>query len=215
MCNRIRNVQQFLDISLALNVARINSEYNPNVAPTEMTPTVQMCQGKGRKAKLARFGINLKSTDGKPRPPLLNSRTDTLRRGSFNKMLNRQRCIIPAEGFYEWREENGKKQPYFFYRKDGQPLMLAGIWDYSDVKGDVVSSFSILTDEPNALIAPYHDRMPIAAADPEGWLAEGDNPLDRLKALDLDLFAVRPVNPAVNKVSEKDISKIESMDWKK
>jgi hypothetical protein len=57
--------------------------------------------------------------------------------------------VIPAEGFYEWREDHGKKQPYFFARKDGKPVMFAGIWDYSDVKGEAVPSFAILTDEPN------------------------------------------------------------------
>jgi putative SOS response-associated peptidase YedK len=68
----------------------------------------------------------------------LNARTDSLCRGSFKTMLANRRCVIPAEGFYEWREENGKKQPYFFYRKDAKPVMFAGIWDYSDGKGDVV-----------------------------------------------------------------------------
>jgi hypothetical protein len=83
---------------------------------------------------------------------LLNARTDSLRRGSFKTMLANKRCVIPAEGFYEWREEHGKKQPYFFARKDGKPVMFAGIWDYSDVKGEAVPSFAILTDEPNELV---------------------------------------------------------------
>jgi hypothetical protein len=84
----------------------------------------------------------------------LNARTDSLRRGSFKTMLANKRCVIPAEGFYEWREEHGKKQPYFFARKDGRPVMFARIWDYSDVKGEAVPSFAILTDEPNELVAP-------------------------------------------------------------
>lgn len=210
MCNRIRNVQHLLDIALAMNVARINSEYNPNVAPTEMTPAILAGIEAKPKAQLARFGINLKSADGKKRPPLLNSRTDTLRRGSFKSILNKRRCIIPAEGFYEWREENGKKQPYFFYRKDGKPILFAGIWDFSDVKGDEVASFAILTDEPNELVAPYHDRMPVVLDDHEPWLSEGENPLDRLNPLGPEFFAVRPVNMAVNRVAEKDIAKIEA-----
>src|SRR3954470_5672405 len=82
--------------------------------------------------------------------------------GSFKSMLTKRHCVIPAEGFYEWREEEGNKQPYFFERKDGKPILFAGIWDYSDVKGDKVASFAILTDEPNELVASYHDRMPVA-----------------------------------------------------
>src|SRR5207302_1121848 len=120
----------------------INFEYNPNVAPTEQVPAFLAERGKP---------INLPSSSAKKRPPLLNARIDTLRRGSFKTMLANRRCAIPAEGFYEWREENGKKQPYFFARKDGKPLMFAGIWDYSDVKGEVIPSFAILTDEPNEL----------------------------------------------------------------
>jgi putative SOS response-associated peptidase YedK len=54
----------------------------------------------------------------------------------------------------------GSKQPYFFARKDGMPLIFSGIWDYSDVEGDKVPSFAILADKPDALVAPYHDRMP-------------------------------------------------------
>jgi putative SOS response-associated peptidase YedK len=107
----------------------------------------------------------------------VNARTDSLRRGSFKSMLANRRCVIPAEGFYEWREEEGLKQPYFFARQDGKALMFAGIWDYSDVKGDVVPSFAILTDEPNALVAPYHDRMPVILDTLEQWL-DVDTKLD-------------------------------------
>ena len=157
---------------------------------------------------MARFGINLSAATGKKRPPLLNARTDTLRRGSFKSMLANRRCVIPAEGFYEWREEEGLKQPYFFARKDGKPLMLAGIWDYSNVKGDAVPSFAILTDEPNALVAPYHDRMPVVLDDVETWL-DPDTPLGAVAPLGPDQFTVRRVHRAVNKVSEKSLEAIE------
>jgi putative SOS response-associated peptidase YedK len=88
--------------------------------------------------------------DGKPRPPLLNARTDGMRKGQFRKHLGTQRCIIPAEGFYVWRDEGGK-QPYYFSRKDGKPLMLAGIWQIAEYKGDKRTAFAILTEEPNEL----------------------------------------------------------------
>jgi putative SOS response-associated peptidase YedK len=208
MCNRFRGLKDWNKLPHQLAGARINFEYNPNVAPTEQVPVLLGEAGKPPATKMARFGINLKGPPGKKRPPLLNARTDTLRRGSFKSMLAQRHCIIPAEGFYEWREENGKKQPYFFERKDGQPLMLAGIWDYSEVKGDVVASFAILTDEPNELVAPYHDRMPVVLDNAEAWL-DAATPLDGIKPLGPDRFIVRPVNPAVNKVSEKDIAAIE------
>src|SRR6516164_3633679 len=96
------------------------------------------------------------------------ARMRRLRRSPVEKI--NQGPMIPTEGFYEWREEHGKKQPYFFARKDGKPVMFAGIWDYSEVKGEAVPSFAILTDEPNELVAPYHDRMPVVLGDVERWL---------------------------------------------
>jgi putative SOS response-associated peptidase YedK len=165
MCNRIRGLKEWSDIPRSLAGKLINFEYNPNVAPTEQVPAFLAERGKALVTKLARFGINLPAKGGKKRPPLLNARTDSLRRGSFKTMLAKRRCVIPAEGFYEWREEDGLKEPYFFARKDGKPVMFAGIWDYSEVKGETVPSFAILTDEPNELVAPYHDRMPIVLSE--------------------------------------------------
>jgi putative SOS response-associated peptidase YedK len=212
MCNRIRGLREWSEIPRVLaRLPLVNFEYNPNVAPTEQVPAFLAERGKPLTTKLARFGINLSVATGKKRPPLLNARTDTLRRGSFKSMVANRRCVIPAEGFYEWREEKGLKQPYFFARKDGKPLMLAGIWDYSDVKGDAVPSFAILTDDPNALVAPYHDRMPVVLDDVETWL-DPDTPLGAVAPLGPDQFTVRPVNRAVNKVSQKSLEAIEDYD---
>jgi putative SOS response-associated peptidase YedK len=209
MCNRIRGLKEWSEIPRTLARSLINFEYNPNVAPTESVPVFLGERGKDWETRLARFGINLSGKDGKKRPPLLNARTDTLRRGSFKSILANRHCIIPAEGFYEWREENGKKQPYVFERKDNKPLMLAGIWDWSDLKGETMPSFAILTEEPNELIAPYHDRMPVAVENPENWL-DPATPLDSIAPLPLNQYQVRAVNMAVNHVREKDIRKIEA-----
>ena len=75
-------------------------------------------------------------------------------------------------------------------------------------KASSIPSFAILTDEPNELVAPYHDRMPVVLGDVEGWL-DLDTTLDDLRPLGPEQFAVRAVNPAVNKVSEKNIEAIE------
>jgi putative SOS response-associated peptidase YedK len=209
MCNRFRGLHEWSQIPRALaHVPLINFEYNPNIAPTEQTPAFLAERDNPLTCKLARFGINLAATAGKKRAPLLNARTDALKRGSFKSMLANRRCVIPAEGFYEWREEDGLKQPYLFERRDGKPLMFAGIWDYSDVKGEAVPSFAILTDEPNALVAPYHDRMPVVLDDVEPWL-DLDTALDAVVALGPDQFSVRPVNRTVNKASEKSLAAIE------
>jgi putative SOS response-associated peptidase YedK len=209
MCNRFRGIKDWSEIPRVLARKRLNFDYNPNVAPTEQVPAFLAERGKPLETKMARFGIAFPPRGEKRRPPLLNARTDSLRRGSFKSMLANRHCVIPAQGFYEWREEDGKKQPYYFARKDGQPIMFAGIWDFSEVKRDTVPSFAILTDEPNELVAPYHDRMPVVLEEPEKWL-DPDATLDDAAPLGPQEFDVRPVNRAVNKPTEKDIAAIEA-----
>jgi putative SOS response-associated peptidase YedK len=210
MCNRFRTVKEWSQLPRELARTLLNYEYNPNVAPTEQAPAFLAEKGKGITPRLARFGISLPPKAGRKPVFLLNARTDSLRRGSFKSMLEERRAAIPADGFYEWREEKGRKQPYFFYRKDGLPMIFAGIWDYSELAGDKVPSFAILTEEPNELIAPYHDRMPVALEDPEPWLQASANPLDHIRMLPPEALAVRSMNPAVNRATEKNLEAIES-----
>ncbi len=119
--------------------------------------------------------------------------------------------MIPAQGFYEWRDERGK-QPYYFSGEDGAPLMLAGIWDEAEYKGDKRIAFAIVTEEPNELVAPYHDRMPLALADDKVnlWLDLGcANPFVGTLLLDLGAFTVRPTDRAMNNARQKDLAIIE------
>jgi putative SOS response-associated peptidase YedK len=211
MCNRFRTVKEWSQLPRDLARTLLNYEYNPNVAPTEQVPAFLAEKGTGITPRLARFGISLPPKPGKKPVFLLNVRTDSLRRGSFRSMLSERRAAIPADGFYEWREEKGRKQPYFFYRKDGLPILFAGIWDFSDVAGDRVPSFAILTDAANKLIAPYHQRMPVVLENPEPWLQESENPLDRIDMLTPEAFAVRSVNPALNRATEKNLKAIETV----
>mgnify|MGYP000146052402 CR=1 FL=1 len=115
---------------------------------------------------------------------------------------------IPAEGFYEWREEQGKKQPYMFSLKSEPVMSLAGIWQEGEYKGEPAITFAIVTDEPNELIAPYHDRMPLAISDPKTWLT-GTRPLDSIHTVSTIEFKVCPMNPAMNKPTVKAIEDIE------
>jgi putative SOS response-associated peptidase YedK len=175
--------------------------------PTELVPILVAGQG----VVLARFGINRLGSGDKLRPPLLNVRTDGMRKGQFRKHLKERRCVIPCEGFYEWRDEGGK-QPYYFSRKDGKPLMLAGIWEIAEYKGDSRVAFAILTDEPNELVASYHDRMPLSLADDKVavWLdLANESPLGGDLLLDLKEFTVRPMDRAMNNVRQKNLAAID------
>jgi putative SOS response-associated peptidase YedK len=212
VCNRFRSIREWSEIPRYLHSGpRLNFEFNPNVAPTELAP-ILIAQADGpAKCVIARFGISLTGKDGKPRPPLLNARTDGLRRGQFRTHVKTRRCVIPAQGFYEWREEGGK-QPYYFSRKDGTPLMLAGVWEESEYKGDRRVAFAIVTDEPNELVTPYHDRMPLALADDKvgTWIDLAvDEPLRGNLLLDLAEFTVRPMDRAMNNAKQKDLAAID------
>jgi putative SOS response-associated peptidase YedK len=205
MCNRFRSIHEWSQLPRQLYSGPwVNFEFNPNLAPTETV--LVLIAGNG--VVVARFGIHRNGPDGKPRPPLLNARTDGMRRGQFRTHLKKQRCVIPADGFYEWRDEGGK-QPYYFARKDGKPLMLAGIWQEAEYKGDKRPAFAILTEEPNELVASYHDRMPLALADDKVVLwfdLSRDSPLDENLLLDLNEFTVRPMDRAMNNVREKSLA---------
>jgi putative SOS response-associated peptidase YedK len=208
MCNRFRSIKEWSEIPRQIySGPRLNFEFNPNVAPTEIVPV--LIAGDG--VAMARFGVNRTGAGGKPRQPLLNVRTDGMRKGQFCSHLKSQRCVIPAQGFYEWREEAGK-QPYYFNRKDGKPLMLAGIWEDAEHKGDKRIAFAILTEEPNELVAAYHDRMPLALADDKIslWLdLSQESPLGEGLLLDLNEFTVRPMDRAMNNVRQKDLAAID------
>jgi putative SOS response-associated peptidase YedK len=136
---------------------------------------------------------------------------DGMRKDQFRTHLQKQRCVITAEGFYEWREEGGK-QPYYFSRKDRRPLMLAGIWQEAEYKGDRRIAFAILTDEPNELVTSHHDRMPLALADDKmaAWLdLSNEAPLSGNLLLDLGEFTVRPMDRAMNNVRQKNLAAID------
>src|SRR5690242_12846232 len=117
MCNRFRSIREWSEIPRILHSGpRLNFAFNPNVAPTELVPVFVAQPDGPPTVVIARFGINKTGKDGRPRPPLLNARRDGLERGQFRAHLNARRCVIPAQGFYEWRDE-GSKQPYYFSRK--------------------------------------------------------------------------------------------------
>ena len=210
MCSRFRSIEARVNAPRALaDNLRLNFEFNPNVAPTDVVPIFAARLHGPADGIMARFGIT--QTRGGKTFPLINARTDGIRRGQFRSHIRARRCIIPALGFYEWRDEDGK-QPYYFSRVDGQALMLAGIWEESEYKGDRRTAFAILTDEPNALIAPYHDRMPLALADGriDAWLDLSQAVVpDASLLLPLDQFTVRPMDRAMNNPREKDLARID------
>lgn len=135
-----------------------------NIAPTQPVAVVRGGEGR-RHLDLVRWGlVPAWSREPRGRALLINARADTLgTRTSFRDALVRRRCLIPADGFYEWKAVPGsrRKQPYLIRRGDGAPFAFAGLWEPPHpADPESRGSCAIVTTEPNALLREIHDRMP-------------------------------------------------------
>jgi putative SOS response-associated peptidase YedK len=159
-------------------------EPNYNVAPRAEVPVVAERHGE-RVLDVVRWGlIPSWAKDRAIGDRLINARGQKLTTSNaFKRAFERRRCIVPADGFYEWQAVEGQrtKQPWFFRRRDGEPLAFAGLWEiwHDRDEGDDaprVRSCTIITTTPNELIAPIHDRMPVALTEASWstWL-DADN----------------------------------------
>ena len=137
-----------------------------NIAPSQSILIVSQKQETHyRQLHLAHWGLIpswTKNPNEAPKP--INARFETLKeKPYYKKAFHRQRCLIPTTGFYEWASSHGVKQPYFFYMKEYKPFALAGIYDYwpgGEETSEIVSA-AIITTDANALLKPYHSRMPV------------------------------------------------------
>lgn len=134
---------------------------------------------------------------------LINAKAETIaEKPSFKNAFRRRRCLVPADGFYEWKKD-AVKIPYRIVLKSGDPFAMAGIWEkWVSNEGEIIHSFSIITTEPNELIAPIHNRMPVILL-PENekmWLDDpGKTTLKGLlKPYPARLMKVFPVSNLVN-----------------
>lgn len=186
-----------------------------NVAPTDEVAAVVEHHGE-RIVDAFRWGlVPFFAKSAKDGARLINARAETVETSpAFRTAFARHRCIIPADAFYEWRRERDpatgkiiRSEPFAVRRTDGEPLALAGLWSsWRDPETATrLYTCSILTTDPNELVARIHNRMPVILdrTDWDAWLAEG-TPADQLRSLlhpapvePLDAYAV---SPAVNNV---------------
>jgi putative SOS response-associated peptidase YedK len=147
----------------------------------------------------------------KTRFSMINARAETLdQKPAYRRLGARSghRCLILADGWYEWQRPEDPRQPkrpVHFSRTGGEPFCFAGLWTrWSPPDGDVVPSCTIVTCAANELVRPIHDRMPVVFAGPEPWHAWLDRSLDSAAARELlapllqDQLVVRPASPLVN-----------------
>jgi len=132
---------------------------------------------------------------------------------AFRAVFKRRRCLIPASGFYEWKKLDDGKQPYFISMRDGAPFAFAGLWERWD-KGDApVETFTIITGEPNSLVAQLYDRMPVILNpdDYEAWLTAADTAIPQalLQPFPAQLMTAFPVSKRVNNAKNDDAAVME------
>ena len=134
-----------------------------NVAPTQPIPLVRMWE-RQRQFVLMRWGL-LPSwvKDPKAFTLLINARADTVNeKPAFRNAMKRRRCLIPADGFYEWKRNGATKRPHLIRMKDSQPFAFAGLWEtWIGPNGEEVDTAAMITTEANAMMAPIHHRMPV------------------------------------------------------
>lgn len=162
----------------------INPSYN--IAPTEETLII-INENDRKRADLFKWGfIPSWIKDKENFKPLINLRDDTLlNKQNFSYYLKNNRCLIPANGFYEWRILNGRKKPYFIYLKDFSLFFFAGVYNKIYLGESELKTFTIITTKSNEKLRLIHDRMPVILEKEveEAWLDRGINDLSSLRKL--------------------------------
>ncbi len=157
-----------------------------NIAPTQMVPVVR---GLDRQTTPLRWGlVPFWSKEPTARRAMINARSETAAtKPAFRNAFRKQRCLIPADGYFEWRREGKQKQPYWIRMQDDRPFLMAGLWErWSDrtaeEEADPLETFTILTTSANRLTSEIHDRMPVILGpnDYDRWLDPESQDADQL-----------------------------------
>jgi putative SOS response-associated peptidase YedK len=150
-----------------------------NVAPTQTILAARMTDAGKREAVLFHWGlIPSWSKDSKIQYSTINAKSETAARmPAFRSAFKCRRCIIPADGFFEWEKRGKAKFPHSFHRKDRKAFVFAGLWErWEPESGDAIESCTVMTTEANSVVMPFHDRMPVILTgdSADRWLKPGD-----------------------------------------
>jgi putative SOS response-associated peptidase YedK len=222
MCGRYtltRHEKVVDDLQAALGASAQGEWWKPrfNVAPTQPAPVVTLHDGR-RTIELMRWGLlpHWAGRDGRKPPLMINARIEGIdAKPVFRDALARKRCLVPADGFFEWRREGkGKtatKQPLYFPRRERALFAFAGLWGRARTDAGELLSFTIITGPPNELVRPVHDRMPIVLAETayDAWLdptLDGDGAHALLGIPPVADWVAEPVSKQVNSANNDDPS---------
>ena len=216
MCGRYKLSRRKQAVEEYFDAVSSEEDWTPryNIAPTQPVPVIrQHPKEPTRELSLMRWGlIPSWAKDSSAAARLINARSETAStKPAFGDALKSRRCLIPADGFYEWMRTGKAKQPYCFEINEGELFAFAGLWDrWKDPSGSWVKTCSILTTTPNAVAAAVHDRMPVIL-DPDAydlWLDPGMTNVDAaselLKPFDARRMRSYPVSTRINQVANDD-----------
>jgi putative SOS response-associated peptidase YedK len=194
---------------------RLNIAPSYNVAPTRDMPIVRCANaGDDRELINARWGlIPFWAKDEKIGYKTINARSDTVAsKPAFRDAYKKRRCLVPANGFYEWKKEGKDKQPFLVRLKGGELFAFAGLWSWwRSPAGDEITSYTIITTEPNRLCAEIHNRMPVILSlkHHTQWLDPKADSADLLKPYPAAEMEAFPVSKRVGNARNNDASLIE------
>src|SRR5512137_87722 len=187
MCGRFTLTVDPADLQMMLELGEVPLDLQPryNIAPTQPVAVVTSVQD--RKVEVFQWGlIPSWSKDPSMASRMINARAETLHeKPAYRVPFARKRCLILADGFFEWKALKAGKQPYFIQLKSREPFAFAGLWDHwTSPQGDEKRSCTIVTCEPNELMSKLHNRMPVILdrATMLDWLDPAANPV-ALRAL--------------------------------
>ena len=185
-----------------------------NAAPTQLLPAIVERSAGEREVVMMKWGLVPRwSKAGGARPPApFNARGESLlEKPMFRSLVGIKRCLVPANGYYEWKTVDGKKQPFYFQLKEQDLFAFAGLFDeFTDSSGETTTSYTIITTEANEFSSQYHHRMPVIL--PRDAEEEWSSPeqtdahavLQLVQPYPSELMTARPVSMAVNSVRNND-----------
>jgi putative SOS response-associated peptidase YedK len=216
MCGRYRLSRRKQIIEEHFDSVSGEEDWTPryNIAPTQPVPVIRQHPKEPiRELSMIRWGLIpswAKDPSGSAR--MINARAETAStKPAFRDAMKSRRCLIPADGFYEWMRMEKIKQPYCFEVNEGELFAFAGIWErWKNPSGEWVKTCSILTTTPNAVTSAVHDRMPVILErdDYDLWLDPGMQNVaavsELLKPCDARLMRCYPVSTRINQVANDD-----------
>jgi putative SOS response-associated peptidase YedK len=216
MCGRYRLSRRKQILEEHFDSVAELEEWDPryNIAPTQLVPVIrQDPKGPERELSLLRWGLVPRwAKDASGAARMINARSETAcTKPAFADALKFRRCLVPADGFYEWQTMGKVKQPYCFEINGGELFAFAGLWDrWNDASGKSLETFSILTTTPNAVAASVHDRMPVIldADSYDLWLDPGMKDVaavsELLRPCDAQFMRCYPISDRINRVANDD-----------